>query len=214
MFATMSIQDDDTEPQLPEPAAGIARGFFGAGSSRRSLERAARRMWWGALWAAVLIPLLFWLRFGEVGPLGWGLTLFFIAYCAVTGVGLYFLPRPEYHTPVKLKSATSGRIGAFWLVACTFGPLVGWVATEAFTLTAESWHVLYGFRVFVAGIAPVMTMLPLVRYVRGRSALIAVPLLAGITALPVYSTVNTARDLLEGAHGRLLRYTERMIGME
>ncbi len=214
MFASMNIHDDDTAPRFPEPAAGTARGFFGGGASRRSLERAARRMWWGALWAAGLVPLLFWLRFGEIGPLGWGLTLFFIAYCGVAGVGLYFLPRPEYHTPVELKSGLSSRIGAFWLVACTFGPLVGWVATEAFPLTAGSWHLLYGFRLFVAGLAPVITMLPLVHYVRGRSALIALPLLVCITALLVYSTVNTARDLLEGAHDRVLRYTERMIDME
>ena len=33
------------------------------------------------------------LRFHEVGPLGWGTTVFFAVYCIVTAIGLYFGPR-------------------------------------------------------------------------------------------------------------------------
>ena len=207
----MNTENDKTPPPLPEPASEMARKFFGAGTSRSSLERTARRMWWAALCAAVAVPLMFWMYFGEVGPLGWGVTTFFVAYCAVAGVGLYFLPRPEYHTTVELKEGVSARIGAFWMVACTIGPLIGWIATETLPLTSGSWRWLYGFRGVVAGLVPVITMLPLVRYARGRSALIALPLLLCITALPVYSTWATIFDLLEGPRGHELRHTERMI---
>jgi len=40
---------------------------------------------------------------------------------------------------------------------------------------------------------------PLIRYARGRAALIAVPLLIGITALPILSSLWVLGDLHDGA---------------
>src|SRR2546430_16021923 len=67
----------------------------------------SRRWLIGAVWAVVLVPLMFYLKFGTVGPLGWGMTVFFVAYCLVAATGLHFLVRPEYHTPVAWRNDRS-----------------------------------------------------------------------------------------------------------
>src|SRR6266446_6264576 len=104
---------------MPAPeqrtAAHIARHLFGAGSTPQSLRRAIVRWLGGAVCAAVLLPLLFYLRFGTVGPLGWGLAVFLAAFCLLAVAGLYFLRRPEFHTPVALRNDWLDHIGAFWL---------------------------------------------------------------------------------------------------
>ena len=150
------------------------------------------------VWSVVLVPLIFYLRFGFVGPLGWGTTVFFAAYCLLAAVGLRFLVRPEYHTPVALRNDWVDRVGAFWLVACAFGPLFGWALASAFELSAENWRWLYWGRVGLSVGLPVLTALPLLRYVRGRGAPLMLALLLGVTALPVWSAWATLRDLRSG----------------
>ena len=64
----------------------------------------------------MLVPLIFYLdslRYGraEVGPLGWGLTVFFVMYCLLTAIGLYFRPRTEFHSPVRLRGDWADRVG-------------------------------------------------------------------------------------------------------
>jgi hypothetical protein len=202
-------------------ADAVARSFFGVEADPVSRSRAARQMLLCALEAAILIPALFYLRFREVGPLGWGTTVFFVAYCVITAIALYFGPRTEYHTPVPLRGDWLDRIGAFWLVACVFGPLFGWILTSVAPIKLESWRVVYGLRIFLAAGLPLITALPLTRYVRGKSALIALPLLIGITLLPIWTVVDTGRDLVTGPIGRLspagqtesyLKYTDQVLG--
>ncbi len=182
----------------PRTAEAVARSFFQSGSDPASLRRDIRRWLMGIVWSVILIPLIFYLRFGEVGSLGWGLTVFFSAYCFLSAIGLYFLVRPEYHTPVRLRHDWLDRIGAFWLVACAFGPFFGWIITSAFILTADNWRWLYCGRVILSVGLPLLTALPLLRYVRGRGAPLMLALLLGVTTLPVWSAWETLRDLWSG----------------
>lgn len=187
-------------------AEAVARTFFRTGTDLASLKRDVRRWLMGVIWSAILIPLIFYLRFGEVGPLGWGATVFFSAYCLLSAVGLHYLVRPEYHTPVALKNDWLDRVGASWLLTCAFGPFFGWVLTSALALTAGNWRWLYWGRVILSVGLPVLTALPLLRYVRGRGAPLMLALLLGVTALPVWSAWWTLRDLWSGPVGSL---TER-----
>jgi hypothetical protein len=187
----------DREPPI-ETARKVARTFFGVGNDSGSRREAIRQLLISAVLSAVLVPVLFYLRFGEVGPLGWGMTIFCAVYCLLAAVGLYFLPRPEYHSPVPLRGDWVDRLGAFWLVSCAFGPFFGWVLTSTLPLTVVSWRWLYGLRVFLAAGLPLITALPLIRYLRGKSTLIALPILLIITLLPTWSAVNVSRDLWEG----------------
>lgn len=191
-------------PPAPQATAdSVARTFFGIEADPGSRSRALRRFLLGALEAAILVPGLFWLRFGEVGPLGWGATVFFVAYCLVAAIALYFRPRTSYHTPVPLRGDWLDKIGAFWLIACVFGPFFGWVIAAIGPITPDSWRGVYGARVFLAAGLPLLTALPMMRYVRGKAALIALPLLIGLTLLPIWTVVDAGRDLLAGPIERL-----------
>ena len=190
-----------------EVADQVARTYFGV-TDEVSRQRVIRQCLVGAVEAAVVTPCLFYLRFKRVGPLGWGTTVFFVVYLLLTAVGLYFRPHTEYHSPVPLRGDWLDRVGAFWLVGCVFGPLFGWVITSgAFPITQSSWRWMFGLRVFLAAAVPIMLALPLTRYVRGKSVLVALPLLVGVTLLPVSSAMNVSLDLWEGPIAQQARST-------
>jgi hypothetical protein len=208
----------------PEKTADqVAKAFFGVGTDNASRQRATRQLLLAAVESAVLVPLLFYWRFGEVDGLGWGMTVFFVVYCLLAAIGLYFRPRTEYHTPVRMRGDWADRVGAFWLVSCAFGPFLGWVVTSAFPITVTSWRWLYALRVILAVGAPLVTALPLTRYLRGKATLIALPILVVITLLPIWSAVNVGRDLWNGPVVRqvqsnnqpdyYLPYTEQILDM-
>jgi hypothetical protein len=214
---------NDSDPSPKKTADRVAKAFLGVGSDKASQQTAIRQLLLGAVECAVLIPLLFYWRFGDIGGLGWGTTIFFVGYCLLAATGLYFRPRTEYHTPVRLRGDWADRVGAFWLVSCVFGPLLGWMITSAFPITVASWRWLYALRVILAVGAPLVTALPLTRYLRGKATRVALPLLVVITMLPIWSAVNVSRDLWEGPIVRqiqsadrpelYLQYTEQGLGI-
>ena len=218
------------DPNLPgretpqEVSDQVARNFFGV-TDDASRRRAIRKCLISVVGFTVLIPSVFYLRFRDIGPLGWGTTIFFDTYCLLSAIGLYFQPRTEYHSPVPLRGDWLDRVGAFWLVGCAFGPFFGWIVTTGtFPITLTSWRWLYGLRVFLAAGVPIVLALPLTRYVRGKSAWVALPLLVGVTLLPVSSAMNVSQDLWEGPIVRqaqsigqselFLQHTGRSLGIK
>ena len=205
-----------------ETADKAAKDYFGV-TDPLSRRRAIRHCLLGSLWCAILVPAAFYLRFQEVGPLGWGTTVFLVVWELLAAIGLYFRPRTEYHSPVRLRGDWLDRVGAFWLVGCAFGPFFGWIVTTGvFPITPSSWQWLYGLRTFLAAGIPVLLALPLTRYIRGKSTWVALPLLIIVTLLPVSSAMNVSLDLWEGPGVRqvpqtgelvwYLKHTERQLG--
>jgi len=172
-------------------------------------ERAPARVFWRWLWAAltaaVFVPARFYVEFGYVPPVGWGATVFLSALCLLVGVGMYYAGRTEYHTRVAPRGDWLDRVGAFWLLSCGLGPFFGWALTGVFTLTEANWRWLYWGRVALGAGLPVLTALPLLRYVGGRGAPLMLALLFGVTALPVWSAWGTMCDLSEGPSKLLIR---------
>lgn len=185
-----------------------AHSSVGLGTAARS--RTARKFLMAIPWVGV-VPLVFFLRYGEVGALGWGLTVFLIAICVLGAAGLHFQHRTDLHTPVAPKGNWLDLVGAFWLVACAFGPLVGWLCTALTAPTVDNWRWFYGARVFFAVILPLITMLPCLRYVRGKGTPLMLAILTGVTALPVWSAWWTMRDFLSGPAGLHLVHTSVML---
>jgi hypothetical protein len=182
--------DDETKPDTyPEPRFP----FFDQVGNPVLIRRFVK----AGFAAAVLVPVIFWLRFRTVGWFGWSFTAFLVLMCELFALGLYFGAKPRFHTPVARKDDHWDSIGAFWLAACALGPFLGWIAT-AISPTDRTWRWQYGARILLAVIAPIVTALPLTRYARGRAALIAVPLLIFITALPVATAYWTVRDFVAG----------------
>jgi hypothetical protein len=203
-----------------ETADWVANGYFGIASDDVSRRRAVRDCLVGAAEAAVLIPVLFVLRFGEIDAFGWSFTASFVVYMLLVAVALHFRPRTAYHSSVRAKGGWADKAGAWWLVGCAFGPLLGWVATTGtIPITTASWRWIYGVKVVLTVVVPVALALPLVRYVRGKSTWIALPLMICVTMLPVLTGANAARDLWIGPTHRsttvrngpptFLRYTGR-----
>jgi hypothetical protein len=190
-----------TDSNLPSPqetSDAVAYSFFGV-TDEASRKLAIRRCLTSLVLVTAIIPLIFYLRFRQVGPLGWGTTVFFDAFCLLSAIGLYFGPRTQFHSPIKLRGDWLDRVGAFWLIGCAFGPFFGWIVTTGtIPITSTSWHWLYGLRVFVAAGIPIFLALPLTRYIRGRSAWVSMPLLVCVTFLPVSSAMNVSQDLWEG----------------
>jgi hypothetical protein len=205
--------------QLPDPeevSANIAEKFFGV-TDEASRRVVIRRSLTSILWVTALVPLAFYLRFRTIGPLGWGTTVFLDMYCLLTAVGLYFQPRREFHSPVRLTGNWLDLVGAFWLVACVFGPFLGWIfTTGSIPITVNSWRWLYGLRVFFAAGLPIITALPLTRYIRGKSTWVALPLLMIVTLIPVSTAMRVSQDLWEGpttlAGTAYLKHMQQMLG--
>jgi hypothetical protein len=153
----------------------------------------------GAVWAAVGIPALFYLRFGVIDSFALSFTCFVVVLCLLSALSYSVRDRPELQTPVAPKSGLLDRVGGFWLVACAFGPLFGWLATApVVALTEKNWWWRYAARVVLCVGLPVLTALPLFFYVRGKGWPLMLLLLTGVTALPVWSGMNSLRDLREG----------------
>jgi MFS family permease len=175
--------------------------------------------------AAVGTPMLFFLRFGTLDRFGWSATVFLVVLCLLIAFGYHLAPRRDLHTRVPLHGGRLDKIGAGWLVGCAFGPFSGWIATSGtIPITESSWRWLYGVRIVLAVVVPVVLGVPLLRYARGKATRIALPLLLGVTALPVLTGVNTARDLWSGPAYRpaaahigppdYLRHTHRTLSHE
>ncbi len=202
---------DDNADERVTSARRTALRYLGATGEREVDDRLARRFLLGALVCAVVVPLLFYLRFGELGPFAWGFTVFLVVLCLLFALGLYISSRPAYHTQVAMRNDWLDRLGAFWLLACAGGPLLGGLVT-LFPVTESDWRWRYVLRVALALGLPVLTGLPLLRYIRGRAALLAVPLLLGITALPALTAIAPLRDLFDGPVERQVRIVEEWEG--
>jgi hypothetical protein len=103
-FARDCMMTFTKRPSSRQAADRITRQFFGVGDDAALTRPAVRRLLLGALEVAILIPVLLGLRFGQVGDIGWGLTVFFVVYCLLAAVGLQFRSKAEYHTP-RLRGA-------------------------------------------------------------------------------------------------------------
>lgn len=159
----------------------------------------------GAAQAAVLIPVLFYLGFGEVNAFALSFTGFVVVLCLLVALGYSFADRPDYRVQATVKGGPLDYVGAFWLVSCAFGPFFGWLVTQGFTLTEENWRWRYVVRASLCVGLPVVCALPLLRYVRGRHWPVALLLLLGVTALAAWSGLNTLLDLREGPTVRLTK---------
>jgi ABC-type phosphate transport system permease subunit len=190
---------------------------------RKTARREATQMALAAPTAVLLIPLIFWLQYGVINGFAWGLAAFLAAICLLTAVGIYFKPHSEYHSPVPLHGGIGDAIGSFWLISCVLGILVSWFVSERTIFPEDSWKSIYRDWVLFSIVLPLVTAVPLFRYLRGRSILIGLPLLLIITLIPVWMAAGAASDLLYGPVERLipgtdqwelyLQYTGRSLGL-
>jgi len=146
-----------------------------------------------------LIPFLFYLNFGEVGPVGWGLVIFFDTLLLL---GWLLKNFPEWNRG-RHDDWISGRFPPiFWLVWCVLGPFFGFFFTgvQSFPPSQTNWHWRYVARVICTVATPLLAALPMVVNLNRKlkPALAQLVVLIGITAMPVATGFNCLRDLRSG----------------
>ena len=150
------------------------------------------------LFIAGAVPGIFWLRFGTVDGFALGLTAFLLMLGAV----IEFVPRasavatPE--GPVKVTPGRFDRLGVVWVLAIPFAPFLSWVLTNAFDVDASNWRELLGTRAALCVVLPLVTVLPLVRYVRRGTAGVSIAVLVVGTGFPVAAGAGSAFDVIAG----------------
>jgi hypothetical protein len=190
----------------PRAASGLAEGSGdGTKDDPEENRQSARAFLIAAAQAAVFVPALFYLHFGELDAFGLSFTVFVVVLCLLVALGYSVPDKPEHRRAAAPKRSLPGRVsflarvGSFWLVACAFGPFFGWLVTAPeFAVTEADWWWRYAVRVALCVGLPVLTAVPLLACARGRYWYVVLPLLLGVTGLPVWSGANTLRDLREG----------------
>ena len=205
IFPLLNVNPTDANGSVDRER--ILAGYFKVASIRGDNRALVRKFLLGAVWSAIVTPLLFYLWFGDVGWFAIGFTVFLTTLCLLFALGFFIQTKTEYHTPVPMEGSIADRIGAFWLIACAFGPFFGWIITS-FPPTEGSWRWQYLLRAFLSVVVPVITAVPLVPYVRGKATLIALPLLLVITALPITSCLWVLADMHDGPQVAQLKVLE------
>src|ERR1051326_6491510 len=110
------------DPNRADKQERILARYFQVSSIKGDNRALAKRFLLGAVWAAVLTPLLFYLYFGSLNWFSIGFTIFLVVLSLLFALGLFIQTKPQYHTKVPMEGSLADRIGGFWLVACAFGP--------------------------------------------------------------------------------------------
>jgi hypothetical protein len=142
----------------------------------------------------IVFIFLFWLRFGVINEFIFGFCLLFTAAQILGIVGARFSRQDDYHAQKSTGSWTD-YIGAWWLLACFLGPAFGWFCEMLADSFSDNWQAFHYAKVFFTIFLPVFTMLPLVRYVKGKAATIQIPMLFLVTLLPVFFGLNSVIGL-------------------
>ena len=179
-------------------AEKAAEAYFGKKDGPEANRRLARYFLFGTPSVAGLTLIESYLEFGEIDSFDLSFTVFEVVLCLLAAAGFYFVDKPEYHTPVRARGGLLDYVGAFWLLACAFGPFFGWLVTSAAQLTEDNWRWRYVTRAVLCVAVPVLTALPLFVYVRGKGWWLMLLMLVGVTSLPAWSAVNSLLDLREG----------------
>lgn len=176
-----------------------AQSDDGAKDDSEENRRSVRAFLIGAAQAAVIIPVLFFLAFGEINAFALSFTAFIVVLMLLVALGYSVPDKTDGQTLVARRGGPLDYVGAFWLVACAFGPFFGWIMTTSLVaLTEGNWRWRYAARAVLSVGVPLLTALPLFLYVRGKYWYVVLMLLVGLTSLSAWSGVNTVLDLREG----------------
>ncbi|HEY8559989.1 MAG TPA: hypothetical protein VIL74_06405 [Pyrinomonadaceae bacterium] len=143
----------------------------------------------------VLILSVFWLSFGELPMFAFGFVIFLTALQILVIVGLRFGGRKDLHSTERLRNDALDKIGAWWLMACAFGALFGWISAQLAVSFPQYENGFLLAAIVFSIFLPVAAMLPNLRYLEARISHIQIPLLFFVTVLPVLSGIGSLLKL-------------------
>jgi len=162
-------------------------------------KRGQLSFWPGVALVAAGIPALFFLRFGRVDALGYGLTGFLL----LLTFAVEYVPRlnDRYGAEQAAIAVAPGRmdwLGPVWLLCVPFAPALAWLIAQLSVLTPGNWRWVLGAQVGLCVVLPCVSVLPLLRYVRGQAAPYALLILAIGTGFPASFAAWALADLWQG----------------
>lgn len=142
------------------------------------------------------IPVLFWLRFGEVPGLAYGLA----GFLCLLLLGITLLPglKDRYKNLPTVKPWPIDALGVVWLLAVPFAPLAAWALTNSFDVNALNWRRLLGAGAGLCVAVPLVCVLPLLRYVRRPAVAPMLLVLAIGTLFPILCGATITADFVRG----------------
>ncbi|MEJ0029529.1 MAG: hypothetical protein WDO15_03820 [Bacteroidota bacterium] len=161
------------------------------------------KYWQSVALVAALIPTIFWLRFGRVD----GFAVAFTAFLILLMTAVQFLPglgsKYENDAPRKYVSSSKfDRLGVVWLLSIPFAPFLSWMINEYFTTTPDNWRTILTVKAGLCVLLPCICVLPLIRYINGKTALVATLILVIGTCFPVIIGWNSMLDIIQGPQER------------
>jgi hypothetical protein len=154
----------------------------------------------GLAMIAVLIPTLFYLRFGMVD----GYALAFTAFLVMMGAAVEFLPQAtdkaaaQHPDPHPVKQRWFDMLGVVWLLAIPLAPFFTWILRNMVDIDQTNWTWVLGVTAFFCVVVPLVCVLPLLRYIRRGTAGMALTVLAIGTGFPVATGAGSAYDVIRG----------------
>jgi len=155
--------------------------------------------WIQLLAIAVIIPAGFWFRFRRVDEFALGFTAFLL----LLAIAVHFLPAlaDRYGADQAQRTVTPGPfdfLGVIWLLCIPFAPFVIWLIGSLTVVTDDNWKLILGSKTLVCVALPLIGVLPLLKYIRGDAAPIAILILAVGTLFPVSFGLTALQDLRTG----------------
>jgi len=111
-----------------------------------------------------------------------GFAIGLTAFLLLIVFGLRFIPalNKKYgaeQEKLKVKRGAFDWLGAVWLLAIPFAPFLMWVVDSLTVITTQNWKIILGIKAGLCVLIPVVSLLPLIKYVRGKAVPYAVLIL-------------------------------------
>ena len=156
---------------------------------------------WAAGWLAVAVglPTMFWLHFGVIDGAALGFTGFLLLLTvAVPVVSRQTGRLGPFSRAKELTPGPYDFLGVIWLLLIPFGPFVAWLLSSWYTPTVANWYTLSVTTVALCVAGPLVCVLPLLPYVRGKPAAFMAGVLLVGTAFPVACGSWALHDVIKG----------------
>ncbi len=165
--------------------------------------------WQQLLGIAIIIPALFWMKFRRVDAFGFGFTAFLLLLV----VAVHFLPAmgDRYAADQARHPVAPGPfdvLAPLWLLCIPFAPFVLWLIGSLTVVSNHNWQFIMGSKSFVCVALPIICVLPMLKYIRGEAAPVAIVILAIGTLFPVSFGLTALLDLRSGPQRENVVITE------
>lgn len=152
--------------------------------------------WPGMFVIAVVVPGVFYLKFGRIDAFALAFTCFLLLLV----FGIEFVPKLNERFGADLaehpvRPGRFDKLGVVWLLSIPFAPFLVWLLSSYVWLDRGNWQVLLGIRTGLCVALPCICVLPLLRYVRGRASSYALLILFLGTAFPFLTGWSSMMDL-------------------